>query len=57
MGTRFFSTTLDTLLEYLKARTLIVTGPAQTREALAHMRRVLKAELTPSTALDLSPAA
>ena len=85
----FFSTTLETLLDYLKARTLIVTGltadncvvftasdaylrdfhlvvapdcvasiePAHTREALEHMRRVLKAELTPSTALDLSRAA
>ena len=85
----FFSTTLDTLLEYLRARTLILTGltadncvlftasdaylrdfhlvvppdcvasiePAHTRQALEHMRRVLKAELTPSTALDLSRAA
>lgn len=85
----FFSTTLDTLLEYLKARTLIVTGltadncvlftasdaylrdfhlvvppdcvasiePAHTRQALEHMRRILKAKLTPSTALDLSRAA
>ena len=85
----FFSTTLDTLLEYLRARTLIVTGltadncvlftasdaylrdfhlvvppdcvasiePAHTRQALEHMGRVLKAELTPSTALDLSRAA
>jgi len=85
----FFSTTLDTLLEYLKARTLILTGltadncvlftasdaylrdfhlvvppdcvasiePAHTRQALEHMHRVLKAELTPSTALDLSRAA
>jgi nicotinamidase-related amidase len=85
----FFSTTLDTLLEYLRARTLILTGltadncvlftasdaylrdyqlvvppdcvasiePAHTRQALEHMRRVLKADLTPSTALDLSRAA
>ena len=85
----FFSTTLDTLLAYLQARTLIVTGltadncvlftasdaylrdyhlvvppdcvasidPAHTRQALEHMRRVLKADLTPSTALDLSRAA
>ena len=85
----FFSTTLDILLEYLRARTLILTGltadncvfftasdaylrdfqlvvppdcvasiePAHTRQALEHMRRVLKADLTPSTALDLSRAA
>ena len=31
--------------------------PAHTREVLEHMHRVLKAELTPSTALDLSRAA
>jgi len=85
----FFSTTLDLLLEYLRAHTLILTGltadncvlftasdaylrdfhlvvppdcvasmePAYTRQALDHMRRVLKADLTPSTALDLSRAA
>lgn len=85
----FFSTTLDTLLAYLKARTLVITGltadncvlftasdaylrdfhlvvppdcvtsiePAHTRQALEHMRRVLKAELTPSAALELSRAA
>ena len=85
----FFSTTLDTLLTYLHARTLILTGlttdncvlftasdaylrdfqlvvphdcvaaidPRHTREALAHMRRVLKADLTPSTALSLAAAA
>jgi nicotinamidase-related amidase len=85
----FFSTTLDLLLEYLHADTLILTGltadncvlftasdaylrdfqlvvppdcvasmePAYTRQALDHMRRVLKADLTPSTALDLSRAA
>jgi len=85
----FFSTTLDLLLEYLGARTLILTGltadncvlftasdayvreyhlvippdcvasiqPEHTRQALEHMRRILKAELTPSTALDLSRAA
>jgi len=85
----FFSTTLDTLLEYLRARTLILTGltadncvlftasdaylrdfqlvvppdcvasiePAHTCQALEHMRRILKADLTPSTALDLSRAA
>lgn len=85
----FFSTTLDTLLTYLRARTLIVTGltadncvlftagdaylrdfhlvvpedcvaaidPGHTRQALEHMRRVLKADLTPSTALSLPAAA
>jgi nicotinamidase-related amidase len=85
----FFSTTLDLLLEYLRAETLVLTGltadncvlftasdayirdfhlvvppdcvasiePAFTRQALDHMRRVLKADLTPSTALDLSRAA
>jgi nicotinamidase-related amidase len=85
----FFSTTLDTLLNYLRARTLIVTGltadncvlftasdaylrdfhlvvpedcvaaidPRHTHQALAHMRRVLKADLTPSTALSLAAAA
>jgi nicotinamidase-related amidase len=85
----FFSTTLDLLLEYLRAHTLILTGltadncvlftasdaylrdfhlivppdcvasiePQYTRQALEHMRRVLKAELTPSSALDLSRAA
>jgi nicotinamidase-related amidase len=85
----FFSTTLDTLLAYLRARTLILTGltadncvlftasdaylrdfhlvvppdcvasmdPAYTRQALDHMRRVLKADITPSTSLDLSRAA
>jgi nicotinamidase-related amidase len=85
----FFSTTLDLLLEHLRASTLVLTGltadncvlftasdaylrdfhlvvppdcvasvePAYTREALEHMRRVLKADLTPSTALDLSRAA
>jgi len=85
----FFSTTLDTLLEYLRARTLILTGLTadncvlftasdaylrdfhlvvppdcvasvereHTRQALAHMRRVLKADLTLSTAIDLSRAA
>ena len=85
----FFSTTLDTLLTYLRARTLIVTGltadncvlftasdaylrdfhlvvpedcvaaidPRHTGQALEHMRRVLKADLTPSTALSLPAAA
>ena len=85
----FFSTTLDLLLKYLGAETVILTGltadncvlftasdaylreyhlvvppdcvvsiqPEYTRHALEHMRRVLKAELTPSTALDLSRAA
>ena len=85
----FFSTTLDTLLEYLRASTLILTGLTadncvlftasdaylrdfqlvvppdcvasiereHTHQALEHMRRVLKADLTPSTALELSRAA
>jgi nicotinamidase-related amidase len=85
----FYSTTLDTLLTYLRAQTLILTGltadncvlftasdaylrdfhlvvprdcvaavdPRHTRVALEHMRRVLKAELTPSTALSLAAAA
>jgi nicotinamidase-related amidase len=85
----FFSTTLDTLLEYLRAHTLILTGltadncvlftasdaylrdfhlvvpadcvasidPEHTRQALEHMRRVLKADLTPSTRLRLTAAA
>jgi nicotinamidase-related amidase len=81
----FFSTTLDTLLEYLKARTLILTGLAgnicvlftandaymrdfhlhvpsdciasnsteENEHALELMRNVLKANITPSTELDL----
>lgn len=81
----FFSTTLDVLLDYLKARTLILTGVAgnicvlftandaymrdfnlvvpsdcvasneleDNRHALEQMRKVLKAETTPSTELDL----
>ncbi len=81
----FFSTTLDTLLEYLEARTLILTGltgdicvlftanDAYMRDfnlyipsdcvvssdheanehALELMERVLKADTTPSTELDL----
>lgn len=81
----FFSTVLDTLLEYLHARTLIITGVATDScvlftagdayirdfhlaiptdcvaandaeshaQALALMRRVLKADTTPSTDLDL----
>ena len=81
----FFSTTLDTLLEYLGASTLILTGftadscvlftasDAYMRDfklvvpsdcvasidnranahALEHMKRVLKAEVLPSTELDL----
>jgi nicotinamidase-related amidase len=85
----FFSTTLDTLLTYLKARTLILTGltadhcvlftasdaylrdfhvivtpdcvasidPRHTRQALDHMHRVLKADVTTSTALSLSTLA
>jgi nicotinamidase-related amidase len=81
----FFSTTLDTLLEYLQAKTLILTGltgdicvlftandaymrdfnliipadcvasstPEGNEHALELMARVLKADTTPSTALDL----
>jgi nicotinamidase-related amidase len=85
----FFSTTLDTLLEYLEAKTLILTGltadicvlftandaymrdfnlivpsdcvasqePDENRHALEHMRRVLKADIRPSTELDLGKIA
>jgi nicotinamidase-related amidase len=85
----FFSTTLDTLLEYLRPATLILTGltadncvlftasdaylrdyhlvipadcvasidPRHTHLALEHMHRVLKADLTASTALALSTVA
>jgi nicotinamidase-related amidase len=81
----FFSTTLDTLLEYLQAETLILTGltgdicvlftandaymrdfnllipsdcvassnPEANEYALELMARVLKADTTPSTELDL----
>jgi nicotinamidase-related amidase len=81
----FFSTILDTLLQYLGAKTLILTGftadncvlftandaymrdlnllipadcvasldPAENAHALEHMRRVLKADIRPSTAIDL----
>ncbi|HXI15211.1 MAG TPA: isochorismatase family cysteine hydrolase [Chloroflexota bacterium] len=81
----FFSTTLDTLLGYLKARTLILAGltgdicvlftandafmreyhlvvpsdctvsadTAENEHALAHMRRVLNVDTTPSANLDL----
>ena len=81
----FFSTTLDTLLSYLKARTLIITGVAgnicvlftasdafmrdfhivipadcvasndaeENAQALEQMKKVLKADITPSTELDL----
>jgi nicotinamidase-related amidase len=81
----FFATTLDTLLSYLGARTLILTGIAgnicilfsandaymrdfdlivpsdcvisnieeENRNALDQMQRVLKADVTPSTELDL----
>jgi nicotinamidase-related amidase len=81
----FFSSTLDTLLEYLNARTLILTGIAgnicvlftandaymrdfnllvpadcvasntqkENRHALELIRTVLKADITPSTELDL----
>jgi len=82
----FFSTTLDTLLEYLQAKTLIITGIAgnicvlftandafmrdyhliipadcvasndreENRAALEQMRKVLKADITPSTELNLA---
>lgn len=82
----FHATTLDTLLTYIHAHTLIMTGisadscvlftasdaylrdfrihvpadcvvaatPRYTDEALAFMARVLKADLTPSDALDLA---
>jgi nicotinamidase-related amidase len=81
----FFSTTLDTLLAYLGARTLILTGVAgnicvffsandaymrdfglvvpadcvasntvaENDHALAQMRQILRADITPSSALDL----
>jgi nicotinamidase-related amidase len=81
----FFSTTLDTLLAYLGARTLILTGVAgnicvffsandaymrdfglvvpadcvasntvaENDHALAQMRQILRADITPSAALDL----
>ena len=81
----FFSTTLDTLLAYLKARTVVLAGltgdicvlftahdaymrdyhlviPAdcvasqneeENRHALAQMEKILKADTTPSTELDL----
>lgn len=82
----FFATTLETLLNYLDTKTLILTGlsadscilftandayvrdyalyvpadcvvsalPTYTKDALAYMRRVLKADTTPSTDLDLA---
>ncbi|MBA3322566.1 MAG: cysteine hydrolase [Pyrinomonadaceae bacterium] len=82
----FFPTTLDTLLDYLQVKTLILTGltadicvlftandaymrdfnliiPAdcvacdkldQTKHALAHMARVLKADIRPSGEIDLA---
>jgi nicotinamidase-related amidase len=81
----FFSTTLDVLLDYLKARSLIITGvagnicvlftandaymrdfnlyvpsdcvasndPEDNRHALQQIKTVLKADITPSTKLDL----
>jgi nicotinamidase-related amidase len=81
----FFSTTLDVLLDYLKARTLIITGiagnicvlftandaylrdfnlvvpsdcvasndPDDNYHALRQMQKILKADITPSTDLDL----
>jgi nicotinamidase-related amidase len=82
----FYSTTLDTLLDYLKVRTLILTGLTgdncvlftandaymrdlnlvvpgdcvvsadadENAHALGHMQRVLDADTTPSTELDLA---
>jgi nicotinamidase-related amidase len=81
----FFATTLDVLLEYLGARTLMLTGIAgnncilftandaymrdfhlvvpsdcvvsntdeENRHALEQMRKILKADITPSESLDL----
>ncbi len=81
----FFSTTLDILLSYLKAQTLIITGMAgnicvlftandaymrdfrlvipadcvasnsarENRHALAQMRAILKADIRPSSTIDL----
>jgi nicotinamidase-related amidase len=81
----FFSTTLDVLLDYLKGRTLVLTGvagnicvlftandaymrdfnlvvpsdccasnePEENQHALEQIRKVLKADTTPATALDL----
>ena len=81
----FFSTTLDVLLEYLQAKTLILTGvagnicilftandaymrdfslvvpsdcvasntPEDNEHALQQMRAILKADITPSSRLDL----
>lgn len=81
----FYSTTLDTLLDYLGVRTVILAGfagnicvlftandaymrdfylvvpsdccasndPEDNRQALAQMQRFLKADITPSTELDL----
>jgi nicotinamidase-related amidase len=82
----FYSTTLDSLLHYLKVTTVILTGltgdicvlftandaymrdlhlvvpadcvaslhPEENRHALAHMQRVLKADIRSSTALDFN---
>ena len=81
----FFSTALDTLLDYLKVKTLVITGvagnicvlftasdafmrdfhliipgdciasidPEDNRMALEQMKKVLKADISPSTELDL----
>jgi|SRR5215216_7021584 len=81
----FFSTALDTLLDYLKVKTLVITGvagnicilftasdafmrdfhlvipgdcvasidPEENRAALEQMKKVLKANISPSTELDL----
>lgn len=82
----FYATTLETLLTYLDAKTLILTGisadacvlftatdayvrdyrlyvpadcvvaalPTYTKDALAYMKRVLKADTTPAAELDLA---
>jgi nicotinamidase-related amidase len=82
----FFSTTLDTLLDYLQVKTLVITGltadicvlftasdaymrdfnlfipadcvasidPDENEHALAHMRRVLKADTRPSNEIDFA---
>lgn len=85
----FYSTTLDTLLDYLKTQTLVLTGiaanscvlltaseaflrdfalivpsdctvsvdPEDTRRALAHMDKMLEADVRPSGEIDLEALA
>lgn len=85
----FYSTTLDTLLRYLRAETLIITGfaanicvlftandaymrdfelyipsdcvasntPEENAYALSQMQKILKADITPSTELDITKLA